>query len=138
MPLSDKLQAKISRLETVEALATEVQRENGRLKVEVARLRALVEPMQPILDELARAEQKFPKWPTDPVHAAAVVAEEAGELVQAALQHTYERDCWSEMVKEAVQTGAMALRFLIWSPEMERRASPQKARAALAPPEPGA
>ena len=35
-----------------------------------------------IEEELIRARDKFPKWPVDPIHAAAIVSEEAGELVQ--------------------------------------------------------
>jgi NTP pyrophosphatase (non-canonical NTP hydrolase) len=40
--------------------------------------------------ELARAVAKFPTWPTDPLHALAVLGEEFGELTKAMLQHTYE------------------------------------------------
>ena len=40
-------------------------------------------------DELRIAETYHPEWPKDVVHGAAVVAEEAGELVQAALDATY-------------------------------------------------
>ena len=65
-----------------------------------------------ILQELYDAKKKFPWWPRDPVHAAAIVAEEAGELVQAALQATYEDGDMTAVSKEAVQVGAMAIRFL--------------------------
>ena len=43
------------------------------------------EIIEEILTELNRARTKFPTWPGDPIHAAAVVAEESGELVQASL-----------------------------------------------------
>ena len=33
-----------------------------------------------ILNELERAENKFPKWPADIVHAGAIVSEESGFL----------------------------------------------------------
>ena len=66
-----------------------------------------------VLDELARACVKFPWWPTDPIHAAAIVAEEAGELVKDALQMVYEPDKPHNIAKEAIQTAAMALRFLL-------------------------
>jgi NTP pyrophosphatase (non-canonical NTP hydrolase) len=62
--------------------------------------------------ELARAEEKWPEWPEDPVHAAAVVVEEAGELMRASLRYTYEDKHMVEMVDEAVQVGAMAVRFI--------------------------
>ena len=86
-----------------------------------------------ILREIERAEEKWPGFPTDPVHAAAVVAEEAGELVQAALRATYESaagtaDAINEelMMQEATHTAATAVRFLLAMPEWERRPSPQK------------
>ena len=74
-----------------------------------------------LLAELDRAERLHPQWPDDEVHAAAIVAEEAGELVQAALNHHYHRPKNSDpyvldaekMRTEAIHTGAMALRFLI-------------------------
>ena len=76
-----------------------------------------------IVAELERAERKFPGFPTDPVHAAAILQEEAGELVQAALQFTYEGGGFDAMFKEAVQTGAMALRFLLNAHELKKRPS---------------
>jgi Lon protease-like protein len=74
-----------------------------------------------VLTELARARSKFPTWPDDPIHAAAVVAEESGELVQAALQACYEQKRdelsfqaqLSKVRREAIQTAAMAIRFLV-------------------------
>lgn len=66
-----------------------------------------------VIDELARAVKKFPTWPTDPLHAVAVLGEEYGELVKAMLQNTYEPHLTSklEIRKEALQTAAMALRL---------------------------
>lgn len=68
-----------------------------------------------IANEFDRARQKHPKWcgADDVIHGAAVVAEESGELVRAALMAHYEGGSLVEMQKEAVQTGAMALRFLL-------------------------
>lgn len=66
-----------------------------------------------ILAELAMANQLHPDWPSDPIHAAAIVAEESGELVRAALQHKYEDGMRVAMRTEAIQTAAMALRFLL-------------------------
>jgi NTP pyrophosphatase (non-canonical NTP hydrolase) len=43
-----------------------------------------------ITAEVARATVKFPTWPTDPLHALAVLGEEYGELTKAMLQLTYE------------------------------------------------
>ncbi len=64
--------------------------------------------------ELDRATDKFPTWPTDPLHALAVLGEEFGELTKAVLQHTYEphKATLRDVKAEAIQTAAMALRFL--------------------------
>lgn len=67
-----------------------------------------------ILDEVRRAVHKFPTWPTDPIHAAAVLAEEVGELHKGCLELTYEPGKTTpEAVRaEAIDSAAMALRFL--------------------------
>lgn len=72
-------------------------------------------PMALALGELRRATEKFPTWPTDPLHALAVLGEEFGELTKAVLQHTYEphKSTRSDVRKEAIQTAAMALRFVM-------------------------
>jgi len=80
------------------------------MKTNQRRIYALID------DELDRAIAQHPDWPNDLIHGAAIVAEEAGELVQAALQTVY--DCidleadYERMRKEAIQTAAMAVRFL--------------------------
>lgn len=65
-----------------------------------------------IATELEKAKRKFPKWPTNAVHAAAVVCEESGELIRAALQHQDEGGPLDACDKEAIQTAAMCVRFL--------------------------
>ena len=67
-----------------------------------------------VLAEVQRAMRKFPRWPTDPIHAAAVIAEECGELQKAVLEAVYEPHKGSRpnIRAEAVQTAAMCLRFL--------------------------
>lgn len=64
--------------------------------------------------EIEKAIRKFPIWPTDPLHAVAVLGEEFGELTKAVLQLTYEPHKVSrdEVRMEAIQTAAMAIRFL--------------------------
>lgn len=66
-----------------------------------------------VLAELVRATEKFPTWPSDPLHAVAVLGEKFGELTKAALQLTYEphKTSVAEVRAEAIQTAAMALRF---------------------------
>lgn len=66
------------------------------------------------LTELMRAQEKFPTWPVDPLHACAVLGEEFGELTKAVLEAIYEpkKSSYDDVRAEAVQTIAMALRFL--------------------------
>lgn len=66
-----------------------------------------------VMSELERAARKFPTWPSDPLHALAVLGEEFGELTKAALQLTYEphKTTATDVRSEAIQTAAMALRF---------------------------
>lgn len=64
--------------------------------------------------ELKKAMERYPEWPkVDFVHSAAIVNEESGELIRAALQYRYEAGPSMNMEKEAIQTGAMAIRFLL-------------------------
>ncbi|HWQ09838.1 MAG TPA: hypothetical protein VN436_12035 [Holophaga sp.] len=69
--------------------------------------------LEEVTAELDRATKKFPNWPTDPLHALAVLGEEYGELNKAMLQLTYEPHKTSpeEVRMEAIQTAAMALRL---------------------------
>lgn len=78
--------------------------------------------------ELDEALRKFPEWPTDPIHAAAIVAEECGELQRAVLQLTYEPGKTSrlEVMQEARQTAAMAIRFLAGFDACVIRVSPMQ------------
>lgn len=81
--------------------------------INIQRLAAMdVGAVYPILEELERAETKHPAWPSDPIHAAAVVQEECGEMVKAAVQYVYEGGEEKALLVEAIQTGAMAIRFL--------------------------
>lgn len=68
--------------------------------------------LEEICEELFRAEIKFPYWPDDIIHAAAIVNEESGELIRAAIQFTYEDGEIEEVKTEAIQTAAMCIRFL--------------------------
>ena len=68
-----------------------------------------------ISEELERAIAKFPTWPNDALHAVAVLGEEYGELVKGVLQLAYEpnKTTIDDVRQEAVQTAAMAIRFLM-------------------------
>ena len=69
-------------------------------------------PEDEIREELGRAEAKFPLWPVDAIHGAAIVAEEAGEVVKAALHFSYDSGHIDDLRSELIQTAAMAIRFL--------------------------
>lgn len=83
-----------------------------------------------IVAEVARAMRKFPTWPTDPLHALAVLGEEFGELTKAMLQLTYEphKTSADEVRAEAIQTAAMSLRLLLSLNAYEYRAGVQHAQ----------
>lgn len=68
-----------------------------------------------LFQEVARAELKHPEWPKDLIYQAAILNEESGELMKACLEYQFEpRKAVpvDELVKEAIQVGAMAIRFL--------------------------
>jgi hypothetical protein len=67
-----------------------------------------------IYEELERAVIKFPLWPTDPLHAVAIIGEELGELNRAIVQVIYEpgKATVDDVRTEAIQTAAMAIRFV--------------------------
>ena len=71
------------------------------------------EALNLVMAELESAENKFPDWPEDIIHTAAIVSEEAGELVQACNNKFFFGGGEQECIDEAVQTAAMAIRFLI-------------------------
>lgn len=69
-----------------------------------------------IRQELVRATTKFPTWPTDPLHAKAIIDEEAGEIAKAILEHLYEPHkgvTRADIHAEVVQTACMAIRWLL-------------------------
>lgn len=77
-----------------------------------AALQSIFEEVQ---QELQRAIQKFPLWPTDPLHAFAVVGEECGEAQREALQLVYEphKSTPESLKQEVLQLAAMCFRFLL-------------------------
>lgn len=72
-----------------------------------------------LLKELDLAEKEH-EWPGDVIHQIAIIVEEVGELMQAALDYAYsssagynkKKSLKRNMEKEAIQVGAMAIRFL--------------------------
>jgi NTP pyrophosphatase (non-canonical NTP hydrolase) len=80
-----------------------------------------------VTEEMFRAKDKFPLWPSDPLHAIAVIGEEFGELTQATLQCTYEpnKSDVDDVQDEAIQCMAMLLRFMLSIDEYEFEKSEQ-------------
>lgn len=73
----------------------------------------LEKALKDALNEISKAEEKFPTWPQDAYRAVAVLGEEYGELLQALNEFTYEdKSTYEDVKKEAIQTAAMAIRFL--------------------------
>ena len=87
----------------------------------------LVKVLSEITEELSSAVVKFPKYPTDPLHALAILGEEYGELNKAVLQNTYEphKTNLEEVKMEAIQTAAMAIRFILSLEEFNYKQSIQ-------------
>ena len=73
---------------------------------------ASTEIIELIFDALKKSEFKHPGWSTDPIHASAIVAEEAGELVKASMEYHYKIGSEGAMIEEAAHTAAMGIRFL--------------------------
>ena len=91
-----------------------------------------------ILAEVARATAKFPTWPTDPLHALAVLGEEFGELTQDVLQMVYEphKTSAANVRTEALQTAAMALRFFASLDRYQFQKSAQHSKDTMQEPKP--
>lgn len=70
-----------------------------------------------IVIELERAKKLHPNWPADIIHAVAVVAEESGEAVRAALNMHYQGGSIADLRTELVQTAAMCVRMIENLPE---------------------
>lgn len=70
------------------------------------------EAIDAILQEKERATLLHPNWPDDPIHQVAIMAEEAGEAVRAALRMVYEGGSVEDLRAELIQTGAMCVRCL--------------------------
>lgn len=65
-----------------------------------------------ILSELRSAERKHPNWPDCNIKRAAIVMEEAGELVKEANQIDEGKGSHFNLRQEAIQTAAMAIRMI--------------------------
>lgn len=68
-----------------------------------------------VSDALAYAEKKHKGFPTDRIHASAILNEEAGKLTQACIDYEYgnitREEAQARMEKYVARVGAMSLRF---------------------------
>jgi len=69
--------------------------------------------IEDVFAELRRAEKLYPSWPDDVVHGAAIVGEEAGSVLKAALDYYYRRGSFENLRRELTHVTAMGLRFLL-------------------------
>ena len=76
---------------------------------------------QDSLQELDSTRRHYPDWPTDIVHASAVMVEEAGEVLKIAnnLRWNQKNSDLSEFRNEIIQTVAMCFRLLLDTPLQE-------------------
>jgi len=65
-----------------------------------------------ILNEVKRAESKHPNWPEDMVYGMAIVTEESGEAMRAAVQYEMEDGHINEVKTELIHTAATCIRML--------------------------
>ncbi len=66
---------------------------------------------------LNEADKKHSEWYSDIIHCAAVLNEEAGEAIKAALNYTYEDSSLDDFIYEVAQSGAMAIKILMNLPQ---------------------
>lgn len=71
-----------------------------------------------VLMELDRARALHPFWPDDPIHATAIMMEEAGEVLQAVnnFMWGHKNGTAEDVRKEVIETIAMCLRLLVETP----------------------
>lgn len=72
--------------------------------------------------ELGKARTRYPWWPSDMVHAAAVANEENGEVVKAVNNYYWMHgdETLEDIRKEAIQAIAMWVRFLAETPDVDK------------------
>ncbi len=66
--------------------------------------------------EVCRAKKLHP-WPVDIIHQVAVIGEESGEVLQAALNYFYEGASKNMIREEVVQCAATCIRYLLNNPK---------------------
>jgi len=79
------------------------------------RTSTITEFLRDVTNEVLKARLMYPEWQQDPVHGAAVAAEEAGEVLQAVNNYHWQQgdDTPEDIYKEAVQAAAMFCRFVV-------------------------
>lgn len=70
-----------------------------------------------IIQELIKAEEKHPNWPSDPFHQLAILTEESGEVAKAILDYQDGKATLRDIKTELMQTAAMCIRILKHLPD---------------------
>ena len=134
----DQLRAEVRRLSEAGAPSPELLLAHAMLLLDAAAhaQQPLTDAAQAAMAEVEKATRKFPTWPTDPLHALAVLGEEFGELTKDVLQMVYEphKTNRDRIRTECVQTAAMALRFLASLDRYEYRPGEQHSQAGIPAP----
>lgn len=83
------------------------------------------------LNELASARKRYPAWPTDIVHATAVMTEEANEALKSAneVRWGHKITTLADVRKEVIQTIAMCLRLVVETPNLADARYPEASEA---------
>jgi len=84
------------------------------MEAEIATLKAQIPSgyLKAFRDECDHSFKKHGGMPDDIIHSVAVMCEESGEAIQAAIQFTYEGGSIENVREELIQTGAMCLKAL--------------------------
>jgi hypothetical protein len=77
---------------------------------------------QEIVASLRQAEALHPGWPDDPMQGACIVAEESGEMCNAATEMVFRNATPHQLRLEALQTAAVCMRMVRWCDEQIKAA----------------
>lgn len=65
-----------------------------------------------LINKEVKRAREIHDWPKDIIHQAAIISEESGEVIQAALNHVYSGASMAKIEQEVIHTAATCIRFL--------------------------